>query len=155
MARQRGLVLIAGAILIVVGLLAMVFGVGVTVLIVVYADPVQDDAWLEPSLALVSFGVAAVGLVGLVGGVGVWRGRTWGRVVGVLLSGLWLLPQIPRVVGHWVDVETVIESIVAGYVLIVLLFGSLNREARRGRAFVLVRRITRTLTDESPRIGSY
>jgi hypothetical protein len=123
MARQRGLVMIAGAILIVVGLLAMVFGVGVTVLIVVFADPVQEGGWLEPSLALVSFGVATVGLVGLVGGVGVWGGRTWGRLVGVLLSGLWLLPQIPRVVGQWVDVETVIASIVAGYVLIVLLFG--------------------------------
>ena len=42
-------------------------------------------------LAVTGVGLAAVGLVGLIGSAGLWRRRAWGWVAGVLTTGLVVL----------------------------------------------------------------
>lgn len=124
MARQGALVRIAGSILIVSGLLAMVLGAGFLMLGALSrrgpGGSTGEWAGLGAAIAVPGVFVASLGLAGLVSGVGVWAGRTWARVLGSILAGVVLVVLVPRLTAGSVAGDAVVGSISAGYVLIVL-----------------------------------
>ena len=57
----------------------------------------------------------------MVSGVGVWAGRSWGRVLGVLIAGLGLVFEGPLLVGRRPEASALIGVILSGYVLVALV----------------------------------
>lgn len=122
---RRAIVAIAGGVLIVVGLLGLVAGAGLVAIGVLSAlsNDGHGGGWpgLGAGLGVAGIVYGSAGLAGVVSGVGVWAGRSWGRVLGVLIAGLGLVLQGPLLVGRRPDASALIGVILSGYVLVALV----------------------------------
>jgi hypothetical protein len=122
------LVRVAGVVLAVCGGLATLFGLifvvgggAVGVMGTAAGDTTGLAGLAGGAIAIFGVVIVIIGVLQLAGGVGIWRGRNWGRVTGIVFGVLGVLAGLGTMSGQGGAASGIPILAAYGYVLAVLL----------------------------------
>ncbi len=139
---------VAGAVLLLFGAL-VTFGAAIALFGSRMLDPLlppgRDGDFFQSVFTVAAVTFLAVGIIQVLAAIGIWRHRSWGRFLGIILSALWLALGLLILIGSFGargtmpangttgDISSSIGSslgliVVYGFVLLALLLGGKHFE---------------------------